>query len=187
MGVRDSFSIISAHQIKGLMLHSSWSDYFAFLGLEGFRKLHDYRYADESKSMRMIRQYFVEHYHELPVDLSIDSNLRKYVPVTDDTSWMVSGEIGELVRACLEGWVSWERQSKSLYEKHYKELSDSGDIAASCMIENLVCDVDQELKDAERILLNMGSVGYDTKVVFLHQERLRREYDRKLRDFKVVR
>ena len=187
MDTREVFSIISAHQIKGLMLHSTWADYFAFLGLEGFKKLHEYRYVEESKSMRMIRRYFIEHYNELPIDISIDSNLSEYVAQNTNNRFDVDNTTKERhIKLYLQGWVEWEKESKRLYENTYKTLSDNGEIAGSCIVEKLVTDTDKELADAENLLLLATNVGFNMNVIILKQEKIKRDYDGKLKNFKFI-
>ena len=42
------FSEINARMIAALMLHDQMTDYFDFLGMKGYKRLHEYQYFDES-------------------------------------------------------------------------------------------------------------------------------------------
>ena len=183
---RDIFSDVSAHQIQGIMLHSSWSDYFAFLGLDGFKCLHEYRYMEESENMRMIRRYFIEHYNELPIDTRIDSDISPYVPYSNETRFAISSSTKQMhTQISLEGWVKWERESKQMFEQAYKELSDMGEIAGSNAVEKLVNETDKELCCAEQLLLQMKMTDFDTNVIVLEQERVKRKYCKLIEEFRM--
>ena len=54
MTYEEIFSNISAHMIKGIMFHAQMADYFDFLGLKGYKRLHEYHYFDESIMFRKL-------------------------------------------------------------------------------------------------------------------------------------
>ena len=61
----DIFSEINARQIAALMFHRQMSDYFDFLSLHGYKRMHEYQYFAESKANREISRYYINHHGRL--------------------------------------------------------------------------------------------------------------------------
>ena len=89
------------------------------------------------------------------------------------------------VKSGLVAWVSWERETKKLYEQMYKELIEIGEVASAMKIKELICDVDCELKMAERYMLNKEAVGYDMSDIIAEQKSKHDKYDHKMRKLGV--
>jgi hypothetical protein len=176
----DVFGRISAHQTEGLMLHSDMADYFDFLGLKGFKRLHEYQYISESVERRGVHRYVINHFNTLPNEDNVSyssvipSAWRNFTRETVE-----SGVKKDAVRSGMEKWVSWERDTKKLYESAYKELQDIGEIAASCKVKELIEDVDHELKCAERLHIEFLSVDYDMEFILSVQKEMHDRYKKK--------
>lgn len=65
MPVIDVFAKVSDHLIDGMMMHEQMADYYNFLGLDGFKRLHEYHFLCETISMRRIHRYFIDHCNQL--------------------------------------------------------------------------------------------------------------------------
>lgn len=65
MPVIDVFAKVSDHLIDGMMMHEQMADYYNFLGLDGFKRLHEYHFICETISMRRIHRYFIDHCNQL--------------------------------------------------------------------------------------------------------------------------
>lgn len=61
----DVFAKVSDHLIDGMMMHEQMADYHNFLGLDGFKRLHEHHFFCETISMRRIHRYFVDHCNQL--------------------------------------------------------------------------------------------------------------------------
>ena len=72
------------------------------------------------------------------------------------------------VKTGLETWVSWEKDTLKLYQNLYKELFTLGEIASANKINELICDVQEEIAEAEQYHLNKVAVGYD--IVYIVEE-----------------
>lgn len=160
--VADIFADISAHQIKGLMIHSQLADYYRFLGLDKYADCHEARYNDEICGWRMISWYYVEHYNHLIAEKQIDNpNIipAEWYGVTrqdvDTATKRRAVEYG------LRRWVEWETETKKLYEAAFAELLALGEGAAAMRIKKCMCAVDYELADAQKYMLNKKAVDYD--------------------------
>lgn len=186
MTTNEVFAAIAAHQVEGMMLHNDMADYYDFLGLCGFKRVHEYRFLREAAEMRGIHRYFINHYNMLLEDkgLSVKGNIPEawhdYKRQEVDAAAKRNA-----VQSCVEKWVEWERSTKSLYESMYCHLCDAGEVAAAIKVKELICDADCELKCADRLHIELKSVGYDLQYVFLMQDTLHEEYREKTKEIGV--
>lgn len=180
------FQKISERQITGMMLHEQLADYYDFLNLRGLKRLHEYHFFYEAAEMRGIRRYYINHYNMLvsgshPNNPTIiPDNWHAYTrqQVTPDTK-------RRSVRDAMAKWISWERESKACYEHCYRDLCDLGEIAAAQKVKDLACAVDQELKYADRLCIDMESTGYDLTYIIMMQDSLHDYYDSKTKEIGI--
>lgn len=168
--------------IKGIMFHEQMANYYDFLGLEGYKRCHEYHMFKEMCSYRSLYRYFINHHDMLIPDERIEN------PEAIPASWFKyerqdvdAGTKKSAVRSGLVAWVDWERDTKTMYEDMYKELMELGEVASAFKIKELVCEVDQELKKAERYLLNKELIGYDLIAIVEEQKSKHRKYESKMK------
>lgn len=186
MTTNEVFATIAAHQIEGIMFHNNMADYYDFLGLCGFKRVHEYHFLREAAEMRGIHRYFINHFNALledknvPAKSNIPEAWHEYKRQEVDATAKRNA-----IQSCIEKWTEWECATKTLYEKMYCELCDINEIAAAMKIKELICDVDYELKCADRLHIELKSVGYDMSYVFLMQDSLHEEYREKTKKIGV--
>lgn len=180
MTVEDIFKKLDAHIIKGLMYHEQMADYFDFLNLHGYKRLHECRYLEESAVMRSLHRYYVNHYNKLLPESAIENP--KSIPM----SWynysrtdVSPAEKKKFIEQAFDSWVNWESETKELYQHAYSELCEIGEIAAACKIKEMLSDVDMELKKACRMMLNLKMVDYDLSTIYLCQDEMHETYKEK--------
>lgn len=184
--VEETFSNISGHMVKGLMIHDQMSNYFNFLGLPGFQREQEYHFYEEVVAYRKLIRYYLDHYNKLPVEPQFDnpavipSNWYKYARQDVDTSTKRNS-----IRDGFTKWIDWEKETKSLYEKAASDLYMDGSVAGSIVVEKLVQDVDQELARAEEEMLLLESMGYDLVQLSDMQDRIEKKYEKKLKEIKL--
>ena len=181
MTIVEIYSKINEHMINGLMLHDQLANYYDFLGLEGYKRCHEYHYLAENIAYRALNRYFINHHNMLipeaqfsnenVIPASWYSHKREDVDVTTKKNG---------VKAGLTKWVEWERDTKHLYEQMYKEALEADEVASAMKIKCLVKDVDRELKKAERYWLNKEAIGYDMTAIIEEQKRKHDKYKRKM-------
>jgi hypothetical protein len=185
MTVEDIFTNITKHQVKGLMIHNDLANYYDFLGLAGYKRCHEYHFLDEIGAFRRVNRYYINHYSKLipPVQFEptevISGSWYKYTRQEVDASTKKNS-----VERGLKLWVEWEKETKRLYEDMYKELMTLDEVAAALMVKELVCDVDCELKYAERYQLNKKAVNYDLAYVIGEQDCMHDRYKEKMKRIK---
>lgn len=183
MQVIDAFAKVSDHMIEGMMMHEQMADYYNFLGLGGFKRLHEYHFLCETISMRRIHRYVIDRRNRLlPV---ANAKHIDVIPVewSNFTRQAVESETkSKAVETGMHEWCKWEHETKELYAKSVKDLYDAGQVAAAHMIRELVRDVDDECKYADRLARELGAVDYDMQVIMPMQHELHEKYGKKLRD-----
>ena len=182
MSIEEIFSQVSQHMIQGLMVHTQLSDYFYFLGLSGYGKCHEYHYFEESNNFRKSCTFYLENYNRFIKDSRIDN------PQVIPENWYMytRNQVDPDTRKTaiqkgFEYWVKWEEDTLSLYQKMYKELINSGEIASAIFIENCVKDVNNELVKAEQKLLELKIIDFDIFDIMEEQEPLLKKYSKKMK------
>lgn len=177
----DIFSEINARQIAALMFHRQMADYFDFLSLHGYKRMHEYQYFSESKANRKISRYYINHHGRL-----LDDKFEGEVKVIP-TAWMTANRMSvgkgtkqKAVEDAFNEYREWESETKECYEHYAKKLREIGAEADALKIDCLVKDVDHELKMLDRIILDLISAGYDMVYIVESQCKLHDKYKKKI-------
>lgn len=171
------YSAINARQITALMFHDEMADLFDFLGLKGFKRMHEYQFLSESIEHRKLKRYYLNHHNKLLEDTEL-------VPVAvlpDDwvkyTRMDVTASIRkQAVQKAMEDYHTWESGTKALYEKCATMLMNWGHIADFSQICCLIEDVDHELKCLERLHIELKSVDYSMEYIMDMQDCYHKKY-----------
>lgn len=180
MTVEEIYSTLAQHMIKGIMMHEQLSNYYDFIGLEGYKRCHEYHYLEETCTYREICRYFINHHNKLIPYANVESP--KVIP---DSWYRYSRQDVDnstkrtAVKNGMTMWVDWEKETKKLYEKMYKELMNIDEVASALKIKELICDVDCELKKAERYQLNKKAIDYNLSSIISEQEKTHKKYKKK--------
>lgn len=186
MTALDIFNEISNRQIIGVMFHNDMADYFDFLGLNGFKRMHEYHYFKESAEMRGVHRYMLNHINKLPkiadnIDYKgIPSNWHNYNRLDVDENTRKSA-----VRDALMKYRDWESETLTFYEKKFKELSDIGCIAYTNKVMDLIKDVDEELKRITRMILKYKATDWDMVLIEEEQDELHECYKNKTKEIGI--
>lgn len=181
--VESIFSEINARMIAALMFHDQLSDYFDFLGMKGYKRLHEYQYFAESLERKKLNQYYINHHNKLIPD--IYSGKIAVIPENWKTANRISVGKSTKQKGIEDGfnqYHEWESETKSLYEHYSVKLREMGAVADAIMVEKLVEDVNSELKKLERIIVDLISSGYDMAYIVESQQRIHDKYKAKLHE-----
>lgn len=164
-----------------MMIHDQLANYYDFLGLQGYKRCHEYHFLVETCAYRGICRYFINHHNMLIPEERIEN------PDVIPANWFEhiredvdSNTKKNAVKSGLSKWLTWERETKSFYQQMYHELMELGEVASACKIKELICDVDCELKKAERYLLNKEATGYDLVQIIDEQKSKHEKYRKKM-------
>lgn len=186
MTCREIFQFINVRQIAALMFHDQMADTYDFLGLMGFKRLHEYQYFIESAEHRGLKRYFINHHNKLLNTGKIDAanvipeGWGKY-----DRFDVTPAVRKQHITKSFEMYESWESDTKEIYEYCAKSLLDMGHIADFVKVKELVCDVDMELKTLDRMLIKLKSVDFDDVYIVTIQDELHECYDKKTKEIGI--
>ena len=179
--VESIFSEINARMIAALMFHDQMSDYFDFLGMKGYKRLHEYQYFSESMERKKINQYYINHHNKLIPNTY--SGQVAMIPENWQTANRISVGKSTKQKGIEDGfnqYHDWEAETKSLYEHYSSRLREMGAVADAIMVEKLVEDVGNELKKLERIIVDLISSGYDMVYITESQHGIHDKYKAKM-------
>lgn len=182
MTVDEIFSKISQHMVEGLMIHSQMSDYYNFLGLEGYYKCHLYRYHRESNEYKELNDYYIKNYNKLIPEAQnsnpnvIPADWFKYNRSQVDVATRKAA-----IQAGFKKWVDWEYSTKILLQQMYQELTAIGEIAGAIKIKEMLKDVSEEYKIAYQEMIEVKAIDYDMGVIMDKQDALTDSYCKKIK------
>lgn len=178
------YETIIDHLTKGVKFHDLMMDLYGFLGLEGFKKMHEYHYYHESINRRKTKCYVLTHLQLLVPDKCDDEGLQ-FIPST----WygykrhdVPSEQRKQYVGPSVMGYKAWEEETKELLEFCANELMDMGKMAELNEVLEMIEDVEKELRKIEEMDLKLKSVDYDMQYIQEMQDRICEEYEKKLEE-----
>lgn len=171
------FSEMSTHMVKGIMFHAQLADYFDFLGLKGYKRLHEYHFLDETINFRKLNRYYINTQSRLIAEKNVENphaipdSWHRYSREDIDTATRRGA-----IKTAFNSWVEWEKSTLELYENSYSELCKIGEYAPAMFVKEFMCDVECELKCAMRMVLALKSVDYDMSVIIPEQQEIHNKY-----------
>lgn len=181
------FQEISKRQITALMFHEEMADYFDFLGLHGFKRLHEYQHLTETVEHRAIKRYYINHHNMLLAEK--DGDYKVAVIPADWYKYQRTEVTPQIRRQAVEKaftmYADWETETKECYEDYAKSFIQMGAIADFDKINELVKDVDMELKYLHRMMLELKAIAFDEIYIASMQHELHEKYDKKTQEIGV--
>lgn len=178
------FETIIEHLTKGVKFHDKMMDLYGFLGLHGFKKMHEYQYYGEAMNRRKAKCYVLEHMNLLVRDTCDEEGLN-FIPqswygytrhdITPDTKTQYIGP-------SFEGYKQWEEETKELLSYCSNELMYMGKMAEFNTVVEMIEDVEKELNHLEDLILKLKSVDYDMQYIMDMQDEICQEYEKKLEE-----
>lgn len=181
MTAKDIFAEINKRQIVGMMFHRELAVMFSFLGLQGFKRLQEYRYKEESCENMKLQYYHIDYCNYLIPELNIDytSIIPKDWYNADRLDVSVNIKKSYTNRAFVD-WQEWEYDTKSTLEQYYKMLIQMGNVSDAEYVACMIKDVSKELKKLERYIEDMKLVDYDPIYLAEIQKKIHDDYKKKM-------
>ena len=182
MTVEEIFAKISQHMVQGLMIHSEMSDYYNFLGLEGYSKCHLYHYYKESDSYKDLNDYFIKNYNKL-----IPESKNENPPIIPQTWYQYNRQQVDnatrksSIQTGVVKWVNWEAETKTLLQQMYKELITIDEVAGATKVKELLKDAVKEHTIAYQKMIELKAMDYDMAVIMSEQDKLEDCYCKKIK------
>ena len=186
MTIDEIFSQLSEHMIEGLMIHSQLSDYFGFIGLDGYQICHKYHYFIENANYKKLGNYYLHHYNKLIMETPFKN------PNIIPESWYQYTRFDvnattrkNAIQVGIEHWVTWENDTKKLYEMLYRELIKLNEVAAAKELCEYIEDVDKELSEACQKHIELTAIDYNISDIIMEQEEYKKKYKKKLKEINL--
>lgn len=183
---KEIFAEINERFIGAVMMHGQFADYFDFLGLKGFKRMHEYQHIAEGLERRKVCRYFISHHNQL-IDDAFDGKVN-VIPDAWRTAKRLSVGKSTKQKAVEDGFVeyhNWESETKEVYEQYAHTLRENGHVADAMFVECLVEDVSEELKTVECMINDFISTGYDMVYITEIQSEIHDKYKKKMKGIEV--
>lgn len=181
MEVSEIFSELSAHFIKGLMLHDQMADYYDFLSLRGYKRCHEYHFKAESCNYRKLHRYYLNQYNKLIKEIRVDDP--KVVPDSWYNYYRKDVDVNtkrNSIKAAISRWVDWEEDTLAKLCNAQRDLYDLSEVASALFLDEFIKDVECELKHAKRKLIELSDVEFDLSYILQEQKCIHDKYKKKL-------
>lgn len=109
----------------GLMFHSDNADLMHFLGLEGFAKLHEHGFLDDSESLRRVRRKCIHHLGRIPEQGRQERGETLSKVTSYEQSDLSANDRYRLAVSSLEAWSEWERETAEVFSEAKESLDGS--------------------------------------------------------------
>lgn len=175
MTVHEIYTALNNQMVGAMMMHTQLAQLFTFIDLLPDARRQEQQLLEETHGLVELNKYFSQHHHTLaiadnPPQIDIfDLNVFK-----KETGELTPEDKIELIRYGMNKWIEWERESKIMYEDAYKTLIDLSEVASAEFITRYIRDVDQELRDAERLYRVRDAIEWDLPTIYDKQARLRK-------------
>lgn len=180
---KDVFTVIQNRQVTALMFHDSVADLFGFLGLEGFRLMHEYQYLDESISHMDTKRHFTKAHNMLLPEGHVEAVSVIPADWYQYTRMDVPANVRQqYLQKVLTMYRDWEYETKELYQDCAGYFMDRHETDDFSYVNELVEDVSKELSCLEALMLELSAVSYDCAYVLSIQDRLSDKYSSRMKD-----
>ena len=182
MKVEEVFEKIGAHLRAGVKYHSEMMKIFEFMGFWGYAMEQRYHHYEEEQACIRFQHYFASHYFHM-----IGGEDEKIPEVVPSSWYKYSAQAVDIgtkrsaIKDLFGKWIEWEKNTKKLYEEMYQELTNLREVAAAIQVEKLIKDVDEELSQVQKQVLNLEAIGYDMTLIVDWQAALKKEYKKRIK------
>ena len=180
--------LIAQRLLQGCMNHEQFANYYDFLGLEGYSIFHEYHFFEQMHGYREFITYYIDHQDKLVQDFSPNS-LSTFNIIPDNWYDYTREDVDintrrNAVKSGLEKYIHWEKETKKFLEDMYTQTTQQGFVGISIQIKKYIKSVEEEIKHANKVYLEIKATDYDMPTVVAKQDYLIKKYTKKLRQIK---
>lgn len=173
MTLHEIFTTLFNRMVGAMMIHTQLTQLFTFVDLLPDARRQEQQLQEETHGLTELNKYYSQHHHVfLNADNPPQVDILNLGVFKKSSKELTPEDRMNLIQYGTKEWVEWERQSKMIYEDAYRNLIDLSEIASAEFIMRYVRDVDQELKDAERLYKVREGINWDLPTIYDKQARL---------------
>lgn len=177
MTTPEIFNEFITHNINGVMLHEELTNYFAFLGLNGYKVMQNYHAKEETDSVRKAQKFYIKNYQMLPEIGEIKAS--GIIPANwygHDRAEVDRATKRTAVKNAFNAWHEWETDTKDKYTEWYHGLQENNDIDGADYMCKYICDVSDELKEITEHMVFLNTIDYDLTTIATMQRDIKYKY-----------
>ena len=159
---------IMEQNLQGVMFHLYQTDYFDFLNLEGFKKMHHFQSKEESDNLERLKHKYIKKYKKLPILKTKEKNYWEAETSLDGE--LPKEKINPAVKKSMEEYVDWE----SSVLEHL--ISWKRNVKDKTLISEMIDDVMGEIKRVETIMDILEDHKYSCECINEMSEYLYKQY-----------
>lgn len=186
MTIAEIYSAMSNQLIQGMMFHEQMSNYYDFLGLNGYKRCHEYQFLTETNAYRKVNRYYINHHNRLIPDTKVQvSNVIPESWYRYERDEVDVNTKRNAVKSGLQKWIEWEQSTKTLFCTLRQEICMLQEYADLIIIDELIADVDCELKKAQRYMLTKKALDFSIDNIIADQDVMHHKYKKKERKLNI--
>ena len=85
----------------------------------------------------------------------------------------------------FSAYREWEEETKAVYQSYAAMLLEKGNVEDFMLVASLIDDVGDELKEVDKIILDLISTGYDMVHITESQKELNEKYKKRMKGIEV--
>lgn len=175
---KDIYGAINSRQVLALMFHNESADLYGFMGLEGFKCMHEYQYLSESAEHREIKSYYLSKHDKI---LPEGEGLKPIEVVPDDWLQYTRMDVTPNVRKqhierAMNQYLKWESDTLEMYNECARYLMEWGKAADFFKMKHLIHDVSKELSCLKSLYLKIKASDYSLEYIVSIQDELAEKY-----------
>lgn len=173
MQIEDIYGMILKRQIEGIMFHDEMAQYYAFIGLNGYKHFHKEQAKGEMNGYRRMWCFYIDQYGRLPAGQQAkDPEAIPALWRSFNSNEVTASMKKDAVKEGIEKYIEWETETIRVYEQAYTELWDMGDYVGCEKLKQNLLETDCELSAAKHRQLLLNAVDYDMPFIIREQEKL---------------
>ena len=166
MQISEVYGMILKRQIEGVMFHDEMAQYYAFIGLHGYKHFHKNQSKEEMRAYMRTWCFYIDQYGRLPDEQQAKDP--EVIPIAWRSVNMdaVSPTVKkQAVKDAIEKYVDWENETIRIYEQACSELWDMGDYIGGEKVKQNLVEANCELRKAKHKRLMLSAVEYDLSYI----------------------
>ncbi len=185
MPIEEICKLIAQKLLQGCMNHQEFSNYYNFIGLQGYKLAHEYHFFEQMIHYRDFITYYIQHENRIIPEFSTESLVSSSFSIIPNNWYGYLREDVDLttrrnaVKSGLEKYIRWEKQVKAFLEQMYSQALNQRYITLLFEIKKYICLVDEEIKEAQKTYLQIKATDYDLPTIVSKQQPLIKKYKKK--------
>jgi len=167
MIIKPVFERLNQRAIEALMLHSQLADYFGYLGLNAFKKMHEKQFFEEAEDRMKMKCFYMQMTDTVLEDAPVTKDI-KLIPHDWTQSSRCDISASVKTRAVLEGfqkYMEWEKETREILQDCAKQLHNDGDMCAYDFVICMAKKQSEELAEIKDIMVKLKAVDYDMAAI----------------------